>query len=56
VDSRNAAGLHQDELREIAKLLSEIDYALSRGIYKQVTELTRTAKWLLDRRIELMFA
>lgn len=55
VDTRNAVGLHQAELKRVAELLSEIDHAISRGDYAQATELSRTAKWRLDRSIEIMF-
>jgi hypothetical protein len=55
-DERNADGLHRDELKAIASLLSEIDNAISKGEYDQAGELSRTAKWRLDRRIETMFA
>ena len=54
-ENRNADDLHQDELKAIASLLSEIDNAIGRGDYVQAAELSRTAKWRLDRRIEIMF-
>jgi hypothetical protein len=53
---RNADNLHRDELKAIASLMSEIDNAISKGNYDQAGELSRTAKWRLDRRIEIMFA
>ena len=52
----NADNLHRDELKAIAALLGEIDNAISRGDHDQAGELSRTAKWRLDRRIEIMFA
>jgi hypothetical protein len=55
-DKKKADGLHRDELKAIASLLSDIDNAISRGDHDQAAELSRTAKWRLDRRIEIMFA
>ena len=55
-DEKKADGLHRDELQAIASILSNIDNAISRGDYDQAGELSRTAKWRLDRRIEIMFA
>ena len=56
VDQKNADALHRDELQEIAALLGEIDKAIGKGDYDRVSELSRIAKWRLDRRIEVMFA
>jgi hypothetical protein len=48
--------LHRDELQEIVSLLGDIDNAIGRGDHAQAAELSRTAKWRLNRRIEIMFA
>ncbi len=53
---KKVEGLHQDELRAIASILDEIDNAIGRGDHAQAAELSRTAKWRLDRKIEIMFA
>ena len=55
-DKRNGNGLHRDELQAIASLLGDIDNAIGRGDHTRAAELSRTAKWRLDRRIEIMFA
>ena len=55
-DNRKADGLHRDELQAIASLLGDIDNAIGRGDHTRAADLSRTAKWRLDRRIEIMFA
>ena len=53
--SKNADSLHQNELKEIASLLGDVDSALSSGDYDQAAEQCRIAKWRLEKRIGVMF-
>ena len=54
-ESLTVEDLHKEEFKAISSILTEVENAINQGDYLHAGELAGTAKWRLDKRVELMF-